>query len=212
VVAAVGTAGVVAVTLGGALVLGLRGQPGGAEGPGVQASTAIVPSPSPSEPVQRAWLGIEGYDQRAAVQGAAPTPPPTELAPTEGEDSGLDGSDVTVPTETPVDGPPVAGSGEGGSAPDPGTTATSADVPEAGVVVAAVDPDGPAAAALQPGDIVLEVDGEPVEDMATLLAALRDYRPGDQVEITYETNGSGQPGTTMTALVTLAERPAHMGS
>lgn len=209
-VAAVGTAGVVAVTLGGALVLGLRGQPGGVEGPGVQASTAIVPSPS--DPVRRAWLGIEGYDQRAAVQGAAPTTPPTELAPTEGEDGGLDGSDVTVPTETPVDGPPVAGSGEGGSAPDPGTTATSADVPEAGVVVAAVDPDGPAAAALQPGDIVLEVDGEPVEDMATLLAALRDYRPGDQVEITYETNGSGQPGTTTTALVTLAERPAHMGS
>lgn len=56
---------------------------------------------------------------------------------------------------------------------------------EEGVLIASVEPDGPAAqAGVRRGDILVEVDGEAVDDPLDLARALEDRRPGDQIELT----------------------------
>ena len=53
-----------------------------------------------------------------------------------------------------------------------------------GAVISEVEDDTPAAAAgLEPGDIVISVDGAPIEGGAGLVAAVRDQEPGDELEI-----------------------------
>lgn len=77
---------------------------------------------------------------------------------------------------------------------------------EAGVVIAQV-PDGPAAeAGLQPGDIVTHIDEHEVTTMADLAGRIRQYQPGDDIEVSYVRNGEEE-----TATVTLAERPEQAG-
>jgi serine protease Do len=68
-------------------------------------------------------------------------------------------------------------------------------LPEArGLVVASVDPGSPAAAAgLQPYDIVVAVEGEPVETTADVRSRLLDARPGDTVRLSIVRDG--QPAT-----------------
>jgi S1-C subfamily serine protease len=59
------------------------------------------------------------------------------------------------------------------------------DDAEPGIVIASVDPQGPAAkAGVARGDILLKIDGEPVGDMAELRDRLADYDIGDAVELT----------------------------
>lgn len=54
----------------------------------------------------------------------------------------------------------------------------------AGAIIADVQPDSPAAAAgIREGDLVLSVDGEPINGQTGLVAAIRDRSPGDVVEI-----------------------------
>ncbi len=56
---------------------------------------------------------------------------------------------------------------------------------ERGALVTEVDPNGPATeAGVKPQDVITAVGSEEIEDSGDLLAALRDYRPGDQVELT----------------------------
>ena len=56
--------------------------------------------------------------------------------------------------------------------------------PEPGVVIASVVPDGPAEkAGVKRGDILLQVDDEPVDDAMDLVRALAEYEPGDEVEL-----------------------------
>jgi S1-C subfamily serine protease len=192
----------VALTVGGTLVLGLRSQVGGGHGGlEVAATTAMTPSPL-TEAGQPAWLGIEGYDQVAAQEDPAAV-------------TTSSGTDETWLTEEPpsdgLDQPPAEAEGdESIDAPVDESTTTLGPPEQPGVVITSVDPTGPAAEALQPGDIVLEVDGEPVTDMDTLLDTLGSYEPGDQVEITYLTldTGSGDVEGTSTVVVTLGERPA----
>jgi putative serine protease PepD len=53
-----------------------------------------------------------------------------------------------------------------------------------GAIITNVQPDSPAdAAGIQEGDIVLSVDGEPIDGQAGLVAAIRDCDPGQVVEI-----------------------------
>jgi S1-C subfamily serine protease len=80
---------------------------------------------------------------------------------------------------------------------------------EAGVLVAAVDLDGPAAqAGLVRGDIVLEVDGQTVNTPADLRRQLQDRQAGDTLTLTVR---HGDDVRTLTA--TLAERDgrAYLG-
>ncbi len=57
--------------------------------------------------------------------------------------------------------------------------------PEPGIVIASVTPDGPAAeAGVARGDILLQVDGEPVDDLAELMRVLGEHEPGDAVNLT----------------------------
>ncbi len=57
--------------------------------------------------------------------------------------------------------------------------------PEPGVVIAAVLPDGPAdAAGVARGDILLQLDGQAVNDMLELMRVLGEHEIGDEVELT----------------------------
>ncbi len=55
------------------------------------------------------------------------------------------------------------------------------------------------------GDIIVAVDGQPVESIANLYEALEDNRPGDTVEVEYIRNGNRR-----TTEVTLSERPERL--
>ncbi len=73
-----------------------------------------------------------------------------------------------------------------------------------GVLVTEVAPNGPAATAgMQQGDIIFKADGKDVTDPSTFAALIRDKKPGDQVQLTVDRNG-----TEMNFTVTLGERPA----
>ncbi|GGO27868.1 protease [Microbispora rosea subsp. aerata] len=67
-----------------------------------------------------------------------------------------------------------------------------------------VTPGGPAAkAGLRPGDIILEVDGQPVSDSRELIVTIRSKAPGDQVRIKFRHDGE-----VRTATVTVGAAPA----
>lgn len=53
----------------------------------------------------------------------------------------------------------------------------------AGAVVHAIRADSPAAAQLQPGDLVIELDGTPLRNGRQLLWMIRDTPPGRRLEI-----------------------------
>jgi putative serine protease PepD len=53
-----------------------------------------------------------------------------------------------------------------------------------------VTPGGPAeAAGVLDGDVITEVDGEPVRSGDELIVKIRSYRPGDQLELTIDRDG-----------------------
>jgi S1-C subfamily serine protease len=55
---------------------------------------------------------------------------------------------------------------------------------ETGVVIASVAPDGPAAeAGVARGDILLEMGGDPVDDLGGLVRLLEQHEPGDEVSL-----------------------------
>jgi len=55
---------------------------------------------------------------------------------------------------------------------------------EVGVLVGGVRSDGPAAkAGLQVGDVIVEVDGEPVDTTFSIIQALADRKAGDEVSV-----------------------------
>ena len=71
-----------------------------------------------------------------------------------------------------------------------------------GAQVRTVVPNGPAAkAGLQPGDVITNVDGRTIEDVDTLVVAVRSHSPGDSVSVTFLRNGKPQ---TVTATLTKA--------
>ena len=71
----------------------------------------------------------------------------------------------------------------------------------AGAVIREVQPgSGAAEAGLRPDDVIVALDGEPIESMSDLVVAVRNHRPGDTVEVTYVRDGDQQ-----TTEVTLGE-------
>ena len=71
-----------------------------------------------------------------------------------------------------------------------------------GAIVDSVEPDTPAAAAgLEPGDVVIEIDDAPIEGIAGLVAAIRDLEPGDEAHVV-----ALRDGEMMEFTVTLAAR------
>lgn len=62
-----------------------------------------------------------------------------------------------------------------------------------GVLVVDTNVDGPAATAgIQTGDIITQLDGEPIEDLDDLRASLDSYNPGDTVTVTVNRGGQVQ--------------------
>ncbi|MFC0555189.1 S1C family serine protease [Planotetraspora thailandica] len=66
-----------------------------------------------------------------------------------------------------------------------------------------VEPGGPAdEAGLRPGDVILEVDGQPVEGSRELIVTIRSKAPGDKVTIRFQ-----HEGQMKTATVTIGAAP-----
>ncbi|MEN9803840.1 MAG: hypothetical protein RIS41_687 [Actinomycetota bacterium] len=76
-----------------------------------------------------------------------------------------------------------------------------------GAVITEVGGGSPAErAGMEPGDIVVDVDGTPIDGQGALIAAIRDRSPGDTIEIEVLRGGSR---VTLTLTATLTERPAN---
>jgi S1-C subfamily serine protease len=74
-----------------------------------------------------------------------------------------------------------------------------------GILVADLAANGPAAqAGIEQGDIIVKVGEDEMKESNDLLAAIRDKKPGDQVEVTVDRKGEVKVVT-----VTLQERPAN---
>ncbi|HEY2998508.1 MAG TPA: PDZ domain-containing protein, partial [Acidimicrobiales bacterium] len=73
-----------------------------------------------------------------------------------------------------------------------------------GALVGSVEAGQPAAqAGLQQGDVITKIGDQAVTDAADLTAAIRTFKPGDKVTVTYTRDGNEH-----TADVTLAELPS----
>ena len=65
-----------------------------------------------------------------------------------------------------------------------------------GVLVTAIDPNGPAAkAGLRVGDVITSVDGQPALSVAVLEKATLTRRPGDSVQVEYSRGGNSATAT-----------------
>ena len=83
-------------------------------------------------------------------------------------------------------------------------TAAALHVESDGVVVYAVEADGPAAkAGIRPGDVVTAVAGQKVPSVEELFAALREHKPDETVSISYVRDGENH-----SAQVQIADRPS----
>src|SRR5262245_42623094 len=69
-----------------------------------------------------------------------------------------------------------------------------------GLFVQAVTAGGPAdKAGLRPGDVIVEVDGEPAESIDPLVVKTLEMQPGDTVDLTYERGGRHTTTLTLSA-------------
>lgn len=79
-----------------------------------------------------------------------------------------------------------------------------------GALVSSVDPKGPAAkAGLQPGDVILAVDGVPVQDSSTLPAQIAGMKPGTKADLQIWRDKSRK--TVSVTLASLADDQAKAG-
>ena len=65
--------------------------------------------------------------------------------------------------------------------------------------VEGVDPSGPAAGRLEPGDIILSVDGVRVADTTEVVEQVSAHRPGDEVPVEFLRDGQEETTTTTLA-------------
>jgi putative serine protease PepD len=87
-----------------------------------------------------------------------------------------------------------------GVTPSPSATTGGQD----GALIQEVAPGSPAAkAGIQPGDLVVSIDGRAVENYSEMIAGIRAHQPGDKVTI-----GLVRGGDETTITATLTERPA----
>jgi putative serine protease PepD len=88
----------------------------------------------------------------------------------------------TGEAQFPIIGASLAGSYEGEGAQIATTTASDGTPP--------VVPGGPAdEAGLEAGDVILAIDGEPVEGSSELIVAIRSRRPGETITLTVRRDG-----------------------
>jgi S1-C subfamily serine protease len=74
---------------------------------------------------------------------------------------------------------------------------------ERGAVVTTVTPGSAADdAGLEPKDVIVEIDGSPVDEALDVVSAVRSHQPGDRLELTFVRDGDRR-----TVTVTLGERP-----
>jgi S1-C subfamily serine protease len=96
------------------------------------------------------------------------------------------------------------GSSSGALAPGWLGVTTTSFAPTDGAMIVDVVPGSPAAAAgLQPGEVITQIDNHPVQSPADLESALTALHAGQQVQIAYQLGSS-----TYTARVTLKARPS----
>jgi serine protease Do len=128
-------------------------------------------------------------------------------------ETGAEGIGFAIPSETAISvadqiiesgevSSPYIGIGLADLSPE---DAERFDLPvDSGVIIDNVEPGSPGArAGLRTGDIITGLEGDPIEDSGDLLGALRDYQPGDSVELSIVRDGEER-----TAEVTLGERTA----
>lgn len=77
-----------------------------------------------------------------------------------------------------------------------------------GILVQTVDESGPSAGALQPEDVIVQIDNEPVGYVAELQAKIAERRPGDRVGLTVYRDRRPVEVTIRLAEATLTEAPA----
>ncbi len=77
------------------------------------------------------------------------------------------------------------------------------DLEATGIRVVAVVPDGPTDGVIGEEEVLVGLDGQPVDDIEQLLTLLESVTPGDEVDVEVETTD----GTVETRSVTLAENP-----
>lgn len=79
-----------------------------------------------------------------------------------------------------------------------GVTGTDPTIGAAGALITAVQSDSPAdIAGMAAGDLVVAIDGSPVQSFLDLAAAIRSHEPGDTVVLTIERSGSSQEVTAV---------------
>ena len=84
----------------------------------------------------------------------------------------------------------------------------SAAYPQGGLVVSAVLPGSPAeAAGLNPGDRLVQMNGQPVNSRAAMRAIMQQLSPGMTLSLRFHPQGNGAAAD---AAVQLAERPAKV--
>jgi serine protease Do len=82
--------------------------------------------------------------------------------------------------------------------------ARALEIPPRGALVSEVEPGSPAeAAGIQPGDVIVGLDEEEVEDVADLVRLVRWHEPGDRVTVHILRDGEAR-----TIRAVLGERPA----
>jgi S1-C subfamily serine protease len=107
----------------------------------------------------------------------------------------ISGSSSSTKGTTTVAGPPG----------EPWIGVELANAPVRGALVSSVVPGSPAAAAgIRPGDLITQLDTEPIVAPAVFISALSGLQPGDRVDIQVQ-RGFSQ----YTAHVRLGSRPAH---
>jgi putative serine protease PepD len=96
---------------------------------------------------------------------------------------------------------------ERGAAPEHAYLGVStAPAQNGGAQVGEVTADGPAAkSGIRQGDVITEVDGDSVQDPDDVASAIEDNKPGDEVDVKVDRNGSEQ-----TIKVTLGQRPDQL--
>ncbi|RKS07651.1 putative serine protease PepD [Nocardiopsis sp. Huas11] len=83
---------------------------------------------------------------------------------------------------------------ETGSASYPAIEATISGNPQGGATIVDVTPDGAAEeAGLEPDDVVVSVDGEPISSPDQLIATIRSHQAGEEITLGVRKGGSGSP-------------------
>jgi Lon-like protease len=79
------------------------------------------------------------------------------------------------------------------------------DVSVTGEIVLDVEPDSPADGVLEPGDTLVAIDGEPIDDPDDLARLLDDDKPGDEITVTVQPFDTTEDDEDVT--LTLAPKP-----